>query len=87
MRNAHRVPIRRWLIGASREGVRTCKLLPKQLATGELLIRPGPDEKFRIRPKDWICAVDDSNIHRADPAGSLISCIDKQHAVRGKEPG
>src|SRR5271166_6036292 len=35
--NAHGVPIRHWRIGASREGFRPCKLLPKQLATGELL--------------------------------------------------
>src|SRR5271165_277984 len=37
-------------IGVPRKsfGVRPCKLLPKQLAKGELLIRPGPDEKFRL---------------------------------------
>jgi len=31
------VPIRHWRIGASREGFRPGKLLPKQLATGDLL--------------------------------------------------
>jgi len=28
--------------------VRRCKMLPKLLATGDLLIRPGPDEKVRL---------------------------------------
>jgi len=37
VRNARGVPIRHWRIGASREGFRPCKLLSKQLATGDLL--------------------------------------------------
>src|SRR5208283_801250 len=41
VRNAHGVPIRHWRIGASREGFRPGKLLSKQLATGDLLIRRG----------------------------------------------
>jgi hypothetical protein len=43
--NAHGVPT---LVGASREGFRPCKLLPKQLATGELLTSLKTCEKFRL---------------------------------------
>src|SRR5271165_4633310 len=49
VRNAHGVPIRHWRIGASREGFRPGKLLPKQLATADLFIRPWPDEKVTLK--------------------------------------
>jgi len=35
-------------VGANREGFRPCKLLPKQLATGELLTSCETCEKFRL---------------------------------------
>src|SRR5271165_5810199 len=51
--NAHGVPIRHWRIGASRESFRPCKLLPKQLATGELLTSGEICEKFRLGVRSW----------------------------------
>jgi hypothetical protein len=45
VRNPHGVPTS---VGANRESIRPCKLLPKQLATGELLTNSEICEKFRL---------------------------------------
>ena len=52
MRNAHRVPT---FVGANRESFRPGKLLPKQLATGELLTSL-TCEKFRLASRRARCA-------------------------------
>ena len=52
VRNAHRVPT---FVGANRESFRPGKLLPKQLATGELLTSL-TCEKFRLESRRARCA-------------------------------
>ena len=50
MRNTHGVPT---FVGASREGVRPGKLLPKQLATGEHFTSLKTCEMFRLE-QAWV---------------------------------
>src|SRR5215469_3744443 len=48
VRNAHGVPT---FVGVSRESFRPGKLLPKQLATGDLLTNRKICEKVRLKPR------------------------------------
>jgi hypothetical protein len=92
MRNAHGVPIRRRRTGASREGFHPGKtsassvepLLPKQLATGELVIRRGPNAQFRL--VRYLAL--DSEVERIEGTG-IIAGYDKKITVasrRGEIP-
>jgi hypothetical protein len=60
---------------ASREGFRPIKLLSKQIATGGLLTRPGPDVKVRLAESKSTSHGRINHVHRPEERRLILQLL------------